>query len=316
MRLRILDLDGAVPPRPPDALHDAAPVVSLRDWGPDLRIACGFRRFRRFERALAERLGGVADTRPTLTLYGSGDFHHVSLALVRRQPRPVNLLVLDKHPDWMRGVPFLHCGTWLNHASRLPRVERVFHAGGDVDFDNTFRWMAPWRLLRAGKICVLPAVRCFRAGRWKRIEHQSLRADVDAPLDAGRMGLLLRPFREDLARLPLYISIDKDVLREEDATVNWDSGRLNLAEAALILATFVEAAGGNVAGADLLGNWSEVRCRGPLGKFFHWTEHPAQVVDAAAARRRNEVADGVLIGVLAGACAAAHGGAARSSSAG
>jgi hypothetical protein len=42
------------------------------------------------------------------------------------------------------GHPLLHCGTWLRRAAELPRVERVFHAGGVFDFENHLRWLAPW----------------------------------------------------------------------------------------------------------------------------------------------------------------------------
>src|SRR5581483_4494910 len=93
-----------------------------------------------------------------------GDFHHVSLALVRRIMTPFNLLVLDKHPDWMRGIPFLHCGTWLRHALRLPGLQRVFHCGGETDFDNGYRWLAPWPEIRAGRVVAFPARRRFRWG--------------------------------------------------------------------------------------------------------------------------------------------------------
>src|SRR5262249_54857056 len=141
-------------------------VTPLREWGPRVRLACRFGVFRRFEQELATRLASEAAPAkkgtgplesqvpspfsPAVTLYGSGDFHHVSLALVRRLKEPCNLLVLDNHPDWMRAVPLLHCGTWLYHAARLPQVRRVFHAGGDVDFDNAYRRLAPWPELRSG----------------------------------------------------------------------------------------------------------------------------------------------------------------------
>src|SRR5207253_9812558 len=111
------------------------------------------------EDALAHERGTATDAAPSLAFLGSGDFHHLPLALLRRINQPINLLVFDNHPDWMRGVPFLHCGTWLNHAAALPQVQYIFHVGGNVDFDNRFRWLAPWRCLRAGKIHVFPAVR-------------------------------------------------------------------------------------------------------------------------------------------------------------
>src|SRR5205085_5166162 len=142
--------------------------------GPRIRLGCSFGRFRLFERALAATLADEEDVGPALTFYGSGDFHHVSLALLRRLPGPCNLLVLDNHPDWMRGVPFLHCGTWLYHAARLPHVERVFHVGGNVDFDNYYQCMAPWPLLISGKISVYPGVRRFHRGRWKNIPTEPI----------------------------------------------------------------------------------------------------------------------------------------------
>src|SRR5205823_5696000 len=163
-----------------------------------------------------------------LTFCGSGDFHHVSLALVRRLTTPFNLLVLDNHPDWMRGVPFLHCGTWLYHAARLPQVRRIFHVGGDVDFDNYYRWMAPWDLIESGKIVVFPAVRRYRRGRWARVEAAPLRCDAAMPFPTERVEELLTPYRRELRAWPLYVSLDKDVMVSDDAAVNWDSGHLTL----------------------------------------------------------------------------------------
>src|SRR5262249_4442998 len=141
MHFRILDLDGSVAQQR-NLLNRYRPeVVQAHEWGPKIRLGCRFGRFRRFEQDLASQAGGAEDIPGLVTLCGSGDFHHVSLALLRRLPGPFNLLVLDNHPDWMRGVPFLHCGTWVYHAARLPQVRRVFHVGGDVDFDNYYRWM-------------------------------------------------------------------------------------------------------------------------------------------------------------------------------
>ena len=183
MDVRILNLDGALTAQ--ETLVRGLQVVDgARAWGPRIRLGCGFGHFRRFEHALSEQLGGDTDAEPHLTFYGSGDFHHVSLALLRRLREPFNLLVLDNHPDWMRGVPFLHCGTWLRHASRLPLVRRVFHVGGDVDFDNAYRWLAPWRQLCDGRITVFPAFRRFRRGAWARRTARTAAAGAVRPCDA------------------------------------------------------------------------------------------------------------------------------------
>jgi hypothetical protein len=293
MRAQILDLDGSLAPQAAVQARCRPVTVPLRSWGPSIRMACAFHRFRRFE----HELGALAPPgeEPALTLYGSGDFHHVSLALVRRLRQTCNLLVLDKHPDWMRFIPFPHCGTWLYHAARCPHVRHVFHAGGELDFDNHYRWLAPWPDLRGGRITVFPAVRRLVRGGWRQVVNEPLRPAAGMPVTGERMRELLRPFAADLAARPLYISVDKDVLVEADAAVNWDSGHLRLPEAQAILAEFVAAAGGRLAGMDVTGDWSPVRVRGALRRVLHWTEHPALTVDAAEASRRNERANLALL---------------------
>src|SRR5262245_47512654 len=120
MQVQVLDLDGSIPRQRDVLAQFPGPVIPLAEWGPQIRLGCRFGQFASFERALTLAAG------PAVTLFGSGDFHHVTLALLRRLTTPFNLLVLDKHPDWMRGIPFLHCGTWLNHALRLPLLQQVF----------------------------------------------------------------------------------------------------------------------------------------------------------------------------------------------
>jgi hypothetical protein len=293
MRARVLDLDGALTDQRRLLARTQAEVVDVRSWGPRLRLTCSFGRFRKFEAALTERLGPTDDA-PRLTFVGSGDFHHVSLALVRRQRRPCNLLLVDNHPDWMRGLPFLHCGTWLRHVARLPWVERIFHVGGEVDFDNAYRWMAPWPELRSGKIVVLPALRTFRGAGWARVPHGPLRARPDEPAGRARVEELLGPYRLELARRPLYVSFDKDVLRADESVVNWDSGHLAWAEAAAVVSAFTAASGG-LAGMDVVGDWSPVQVRGLFRRVLHWVEHPPLRVDAEEARRRNEALNLALV---------------------
>jgi hypothetical protein len=294
MDVRILDLDGSLIAQPDLLARCSAAVVPVRPWAPRIRIGCSFLRFRRFEHDLSGLLDGPVDDRPHLTLLGSGDFHHVSLALLRRLTTPFNLLVIDNHPDWMRGVPFLHCGTWLWHAARLPFVRSIYHVGGDVDFDNYYRWLAPWRQLRSGRITVFPAVRRYRRRPWQRVPTYPLRS-LDTSLAPLHMEELLRPHRAELARWPLYISLDKDVMSAQQAVVNWDSGWLQLAEVKTVLEAFWNAAGGRLAGMDIVGDWSPVRMQGWLRRLLHLTEHPAIRVEPQEAAQRNEATNLALV---------------------
>jgi hypothetical protein len=296
MLVRILDLDGAVSCQ--ERLRRRATYsVPLTGWGPRLRLGCGWREFNRFEDELTELLGDRRDRQSMITFVGSGDFHHVSLALLARQPRLCNVLVLDNHPDWMRGVPFLHCGSWLYHAARLPQVHRIFHIGGEVDFDNRYRWLAPWELLRSGKVRVLPAVRSFRGRAWGLIPHNAVRAEPEEPARRDRIETLLDPWRDELAQLPLYVSLDRDVLPVEQAVVNWDSGHLVFSEVLALIRAFRSASAG-LMGMDVVGDWSPVCVTGMLRRILHWTEHPWLKVDPEKARAINEELNLTLLDTL------------------
>lgn len=52
------------------------------------------------------------------------------------------------------------------------------------------------------------------------------------------------------------MSIDKDVLRADEVATNWDTGALALADLTTVLAAFISAARGRLAGGDLCGDWS------------------------------------------------------------
>jgi arginase family enzyme len=288
MQTRILDLDGSLVRQTRLLRRSSAVIFRLQEWGRDLRLACSHRSFACFEKQLAQLAGTTHDTRPSLSFLGSGDFHHVSLALLRRLTGPFNLLVIDNHPDWMRGVPLLHCGTWLYHAAQLPGVQRIFHLGGEVDFDNAYRWLAPWPMIRSGKIIVAPPRHRYQGRFWDSVNHQPLRRYPDEPVSLDSIEEWLTPYRGELASFPLYISLDKDVLTASEAMVNWDSGQLTASEALAIIEAFANTADGELAGMDVVGDWSPVHARGLTRWFLHWTEHPALNINAHEAARRNE----------------------------
>jgi hypothetical protein len=300
MHLRVLDLDGSVRAQTGLVRRFRPEVADLSAWGPWLRLACRHGTFRRFERRLGGVLGRPDAGPPTLAFLGSGDFHHVTLALLRRLRGPFNLLVIDKHPDWVRGVPLLHCGTWLAHALRLPSLRRVFHVGGDVDFDNHYRWLAPWGSLHSGRVVVVPARRRFRRGRWEDLVHHPLARPGGLDTAGDALAESLGIYRAGLGQCPLYISVDKDAMRSAEAVVNWDSGSLTLRQVLGVLDWFLDAARGRLLGADVVGDWSPVRLRWGVRTVCHWAEHPKQHVHPSDAARVNARANEQLTEYLLG----------------
>ena len=98
--------------------------------------------------------------------------------------------------------------------------------------------------------------------------------------------------------MPLYVSIDKDVLTSDDAAVNWDSGLLRLPQAATILEAFLKAANGRLAGADLLGDWSPIELAHRLNRFCDRLDHPSPPHEPAEAATTNCKANIVFLQVL------------------
>jgi hypothetical protein len=78
-------------------------VVTLREMGPPLRMESSFKLFSDFEKGLTAGFGSATDddaaaNGPLITFYGSNDFHHLTLALVRRFHQPFNLVRRSHRP--------------------------------------------------------------------------------------------------------------------------------------------------------------------------------------------------------------------------
>lgn len=301
LHLRFLDLDDGLAQQ--HALHQeySSTTLPLRPWGERIRLGCSFRRFRAFAAELNRAIECPSRAELPVDMIGSGDFHHVSLALLRRQQRPFNLVVLDNHPDWMRGVPLMHCGTWLWHAARDPLVQTIIHIGGNVDFDNYYLPLAPAALVRHKKILVIPAIRRYRYGFWRGVEVQPLRSEPISQASPERIAEVLSFCRPALENHPVYLSIDKDVLIAKDCVVNWDSGHLTSDELLSILRTVIGSASGRVAGIDVVGDWSKVRLQGLTRRLFHWSMHPTLDVNAQVAAKTNGRTNSKILQTIAAA---------------
>jgi hypothetical protein len=64
---------------------------------------------------------------PWLTFLGSGDFHHLTLALLDSLPikEPLTLVLIDNHPDWFCENPTCHCGNWVSGVLALSWVKKI-----------------------------------------------------------------------------------------------------------------------------------------------------------------------------------------------
>jgi len=77
---------------------------------------------------------------------------------------------------------------------------------------------------------VFPAIESYDVQDWKHVETEAVRTTTHSYLSEGRCAELLEPLREQLAKYPLYITLDKDVMNQTDCIQNWDSGYLSKKE--------------------------------------------------------------------------------------
>eukprot|EP01087_Luapelamoeba_hula_P010736 TRINITY_DN2855_c0_g3_i1.p1 TRINITY_DN2855_c0_g3~~TRINITY_DN2855_c0_g3_i1.p1 ORF type:complete len:480 (+),score=95.01 TRINITY_DN2855_c0_g3_i1:53-1492(+) len=283
--VRILNLDDAVPQQT-KMMEVAQPDVQVYDakaWGPVMRMAASFGRYKRWEAFLSSPQcfnsphDATEKNTTTVTFYGSNDYHHLALSLIRRIRQPMNLVLLDNHPDYI-SCPFgTHCGSWFHQASSLPTVHQSFHFGGasgeweDEVLCNTV--FTPWSLLKSGKIRVHPATESFSVQEWKNVSTTPVREMEYTFLSLERCRRLLAPYREELAARPLYITLDKDVMNTHDCIQNWDSGYLTKREVFTLIQTLVEMSNGQLIAIDVTGDWSPVIVHGFMRRLFNYLQH-------------------------------------------
>jgi hypothetical protein len=283
MRACVLDLDGSGAAQPELCGVLKPDVADLRGWGPPLRLGCSWRRFAAFEQAL-----DLPTPRDGLLIFlGSGDFHHLSLAILRRIGEPFNLAVIDAEPDWRRGWGLWH-RNWLRHVPMMTQARRIFHLGAS-------RWNleATQQNLDRQDIVALPLLDCGGVKSGKHAPRQSapfetLRVNGYQRARRRRLAALLEPHRAELQRRPLYISLDKTALAPRAAEVNGESGCLWFAELADLLRCLIDVSGGQFLAMDIAGDWSPRVVRGVVSRSFNLLERAPWHIDPAHAARLNQ----------------------------
>ena len=169
----------------------------------------------------------------------SGNYHYMSRIGIGRVKEPFNLLVFDNHTDMQLPAfgGLLSCGGWI--ASALEEVEKLQEvwligpdeeAYGQVEkpFKDRVHFLSRERLAEA---------RSHMAEK-KGSEEELIRS-LEIP-----------------ANIPLYVSIDKDVLCPEEAATTWSQGDMTLEEmlkVLLALCSHFEKENGKILQVDICG---------------------------------------------------------------
>jgi len=259
------------------------PVLDARHLGPTLRFSAPSRIIESFYREIGSKL-------PRFVVYGSGDFHHLTALWVRRVQEASIIISFDNHPDWDVRPPRWGCGGWVNRALELPHVQKVSVWGcGNFECWWPRQLFGNRRAERDGRLEVYP----WAGGR--PLSDQRRRGAILQTNWRDRFG----EFVEKLGGSNLYVTIDLDCLRLEEAVTNWESGRFTLDDVVWALKKLRES-NGRIVGGDICGAFSPPVYARRKQRFAAEMDHPKLTpIDLTMAREINLSAFKALWPILA-----------------
>lgn len=149
----------------------------------------------------------------------SGNYHYISKIITDHIDEPFGLVMYDHHTDMqMPMVPeMMSCGDWAGQAlSQNKNLRQLVIVGPpESDIEQT-----------------LESYSGSQSGRLLTFSAEDLHGDL--------LEDKLKLIRTDL---PLYISIDKDVLGTEDCETNWSQGNMSIGGLERLLGVFLGGQG-------------------------------------------------------------------------
>lgn len=259
------------------------PSRNLREWGPKLRYLAPSGVVEAFARRVVSELADFI-------LYGSGDYHYLTVLWQRRLREPATVVSFDNHPDWDIRPPRWGCGGWVNRALELPQVQRVAVWGcGNFELAWPSRLFANTRALRSQRLEV---------HAWAERQSAATQRHFGC-MTRGTWRARFTRFAESLAGGAAYVTIDLDGLVAEEAVTNWEHGLFTTDDLVWALGELRRVA--RVVGGDVCGAFSPTQYDRWTQRFAGNWDHPKlPSIDQAAARRTNHAALARLWPALAG----------------
>jgi len=287
--IHILDFDGSVTAQKDfiGRFQSRIKIRNLRKYAHAARLWTSPNKFAEICQAEFSALSAG------FALIGSGDFHHFSLGLIARHTELLTVVLFDNHPDWIRPPHQYHCGTWVYSLARLPHVERVIIVGlesgdiegkqflnGDVEsFHNQKVILLPYRTVNA---------------EIAKDDYAQLLSYLDQNLDYG-----IAEIMEYIKTKHVYISVDKDCLRPEDAYTNWEQGTMPLNVVTKAIAAIANKF--EIVGADSVGDYSAPKFRSPIKWLGSWLDRKIHRTPSdQTLLKSNELANIALLKALDG----------------
>lgn len=258
--------------------------TDLQHWGPELRYHGTRAGIAAFYRDIETHVA-------RFVLYGSGDFHYLAGVLLRRVQKPVTVISFDNHPDWDIRPPYWACGGWVNRALEMPNVRRVVVWGcGNFELAFPSRLFANRAALRSGRLEV---------HAWAERQKPAVQRRFNC-MTRQNWRVRFEEFSHQLAGHQIYVTVDLDCLRAEEAVTNWENGLFTADDVAWAIRLLREHS--EVIAGDLCGAYSPpVYARWFQRLAGNWDHPTLPPIDLAEARRINLTALNTIWPALTGA---------------
>ena len=170
-----------------------------------------------------------------LSFYGSGDFHHFTLFMLQHYKDPFYLVMFDHHYDvgsfrWRHKDHIeYHFGSWLYTAIQMKTCLGVLLVGPPE------HWLT------------------------SRLQHiPYLKNNFNLKVIGEKVTNKLDLYNSLVDEIPkdcnIYITIDKDVLTEDDLITDWDAGSLTIKELFKMLQVLTDKCTDRIVGVDICGD--------------------------------------------------------------
>ena len=275
--VRILNFDGSLVQQTGLLDRFCPVVVDCTALGPSCRLWINKKDADRVRALLAPAL------RQSITLTGSGDFHHITALLLEQFNEPISVIVFDCHPDWDILPPRFGCGSWVSAALRRSNIRKVVLLGmSSDDLDSRALHTGNFAALADNRVELYPYAHKPSRVIGRRVpENCSLHVRRRGPVtdihwQELRCADLERVMESIIGRIPtqkMYISIDKDCLTPQHALTNWEPGRLVLDELLRMLELLQKKF--DIVGMDITGEYSPPVVAGRLKAWCSRIDHPA-----------------------------------------
>jgi len=277
--IRILNLDGSLT-RQTRLLSQYKPeIINLLDLGPRARLWVGGKIKSELEARIQKSTG-----LNKISFLGSGDFHHISNILIKELDTDLSVIVFDFHPDWDILPPKLGCGSWVSASLENKKILKFILLGVSSEDISTMRLQsANLASLENERLEIYPYAhaesRVFLRNVPRNLSIRTKKIPLGSKIfwselkDKSPASFMLSVIR----RLPLkkvYLSIDKDCLKNKYAVTNWEEGKMALDELLLMLKVIKENS--DIAGVDITGDYSPVVIKGAFKKFCSRCDHPKE----------------------------------------